>query len=142
MWLCKIDKIPEFIGTPYKIRACDPRFRNARDWVYEWHSFTSFCYFTTWIRKWLKDSLTYPSKLGTRLERNRDKLISWLCEIDKNVVFIGAPYRIRTCDPRFRNARDWVDDWSRFTSFCYFTIVILQHVYENGLKTYFLILRN
>ena len=25
-----------------------------------------------------------------------------LCEIDKNVGFIGAPYKIRTCDPRFR----------------------------------------
>ena len=31
-----------------------------------------------------------------------DKLILWLCEIDKNVEFIGAPYKIRTCDPRFR----------------------------------------
>ena len=25
-----------------------------------------------------------------------------LCETDKNVDFIGAPYKIRTCDPRFR----------------------------------------
>jgi len=47
-----------------------------------------------------------------------------LCEIDKNVGFIGAPYKIRTCDPRFRNAMDWVYEWSRFTSFCYFTILI------------------
>jgi len=29
-----------------------------------------------------------------------------LCEIDKNVGFIGAPRRILTSDPRFRNARD------------------------------------
>ena len=28
---------------------------------------------------------------GTRLERNQDKLILRLCEIDKNVGFIGAP---------------------------------------------------
>ena len=26
-------------------------------------------YFTTCLQKWLKDSITYPSKLGTRLER-------------------------------------------------------------------------
>ena len=26
----------------------------------------------------------------------------WLYETDKNVGFIGAPYKIRTCDPRFR----------------------------------------
>ena len=30
---------------------------------------TSLCYFTMRLGKWLKDSLTYPSKLGTRLER-------------------------------------------------------------------------
>ena len=30
----------------------------------------------------------------------------------------------------------------RFTSFCYFTIVILQRVYENGLKTRLLVFRN
>ena len=34
-----------------------------------------FCnsYFTTCIRKWLKDSLTCHSKLGTKLERKGDK---------------------------------------------------------------------
>ena len=36
------------------------------------------------------------------LQPNRDKLKLWLREIDKNVEFIGAPYKIRTCDPRFR----------------------------------------
>jgi len=51
-------------------------------------------------------------------------------KIDKNVKFIGAPYKIRTCDPRFRNARDWVYEWYRFTSFCYFTIFILLRVYK------------
>jgi len=58
-----------------------------------------------------------------------------LCEINKNVGFIGAPYRIRTCDPRFRNA--WVCgyEFQRVVSFCYFAIIILQDVYENGLKT-------
>ena len=30
----------------------------------------------------------------------------------------------------------------RFTSFCYFTIFILQRVYENGSKTHFFILEN
>jgi len=45
-----------------------------------------------------------------------------MCEINKNVEFIGAPYKIRTCAPRFRNARDWAYEWHRFTSFCYFTI--------------------
>ena len=30
----------------------------------------------------------------------------------------------------------------RFTSFCYFTIFILQRAYENGLKTRLLTLRN
>ena len=38
----------------------------------------------------------------TKLLRNRDKLKLQLCKIDKNVGFIGAPYKIRTCDPRFR----------------------------------------
>jgi len=58
----------------------------------------------------------------TRLERNQDKLKLWLREIDKNPGFLGAPYRIRTCDPRFRNARDWVYELYRVVSFCYFTI--------------------
>jgi len=48
-----------------------------------------------------------------------------LCEVNKNGGFIGAPYRILTSDPRFRNAWNWVYEWSRFTSFCYFTIFIL-----------------
>jgi len=65
-----------------------------------------------------------------------------LCEIDKNVGFIGAPYKIRTCDPRFRNV--WVCGYElyRVVSFCYFTIVILQRAYENGLKTHLLDLKN
>ena len=42
----------------------------------------------------------------TKLLPNRDKLKLWLREIDKNPGFIGAPYKIRTCDPRFRNKRD------------------------------------
>ena len=51
--------------------------------------------------------------------------------------FFGAPCRIRTCDPRFRNA--WVCGYEsqRVTSFCLFAIFILQRVYENGLKTRF-----
>jgi len=58
-----------------------------------------------------------------------------LCETNKNVDFIGAPYKIRTCDPRFINA--WVCGYElyRVVSFCYFAIIILQDVYENGLKT-------
>jgi len=37
---------------------------------------------------------------------------------------------------------NWVYEWSRFTSFCYFTIFILQRAYENGSKTHFFILQN
>jgi len=45
LWLREIDKYPEFIGAPYRIRTCDPRFRNA--WVcgYELYRVVSFCYF-------------------------------------------------------------------------------------------------
>ena len=32
---------------------------------------------------------------GVKLVRNRDKLKLWLSEINKNVEFIGAPYRIQ-----------------------------------------------
>ena len=29
------ESIAYLFGAPYRIRTCDPRFRNARDWVYE-----------------------------------------------------------------------------------------------------------
>ena len=48
--------------------------------------------------------------------------------------FFGAPWRIRTSNPRFRNGRDSHSTLHRFTSFCYFTIVILQRVYEKWLE--------
>ena len=56
-------------------------------------------------------------------------------KIVKNVGFIGAPKRIRTSDPRFRNA--WVCGYElyRVVSFCSFIIIILQDVYENDLQT-------
>ena len=43
-------------------------------------------------------------------------------------------WQIRDSDPRFRNV--WVCGYElqRVVSFCYFTIIILQDVYENGFK--------
>jgi len=42
-------------------------------------------YFTTRLRKWLKDSLTYPSKLVTKHVRKGDKFLSQFC-----LLFRGA----------------------------------------------------
>ena len=49
---------------------------------------------------------------------------------------------IRTCDPRFRNAKVCDYELYRVVSFRLSTIIILQSVYENGLKTRLPKLRN
>jgi len=63
-------------------------------------------------------------------------------KLTKVVDLLARPRGIRTSDPRFRNT--WVHDYElqRVAPFCSFIIIILQRIYENGLKTRSSRLRN
>ena len=76
------------------------------------------------------------------MDLDREKLILWLCEVDKNVGFIGAPWMIRPTEYRFKNAWNYDYEFQRIVPYFYFTIIILQCVYENSLKSNSLTLRN